>query len=83
MKINIETADNHYMGIPFASLVNIVFTPSGDRKRCSRKAVVALIIRLERYYHTDGFGSIHTGKLNTMDAYVASIMMLNHLNGSQ
>lgn len=78
MKTNVsEFLNNQYLGVSFAELMDVVFTPEGERRRCPRKACKALIIRLERCFPCGGFGNKSTGNINEMDAYVASLMILH------
>lgn len=73
-----ETAYNPYMDMPFEELMGTVFTPDGELKPCPRTASRALISRLERHYMAEEFGSMISGKVSILDAYIAGTLILRH-----
>lgn len=78
MKVDInKIEENKYMTIPFADLVDIVFTPDGRCLPCPRKAAIALILRLEKHCPRDGFGSVKTGEINELEAYIISSLLIS------
>lgn len=79
MKIDINRiVENKYTKIPFADLVDIVFTSDGTCRDCPKDAIAALIARLEQHCPMDGFGNIQTGEINELEAYIVSSLLLLH-----
>lgn len=82
MKVDMnKLTENRYMAIPFADLADMIFLRGGERKNCPKKAVIALIVRLENYYGRTGFGNTVTGQLNEFEAYIATAFLcIKHID---
>lgn len=76
MKANLM---NKYLNIPFDKLFETVFDTDGSLKgSCPKPARSALIIRLEKFYRHDGFGSVYTGAVNEFDCFILGSFILSH-----